>query len=921
MTVKGRPKDLDDGAASTRRHTNAAQEKDEKNKEQQHQAREVDREEEEDDEEEKEEEDDEEEEDEEEEEEEEDELVADHCAEDNTTNAAPEEDSDTTTNAAHKEDMEDDKQDEQHEPVEPQHNTAQKEDTEQDEHGKHAVNDADEAAQQVLCSNGTTEKHDAVLPAAVEAILVKLELYYQDLRAKQRATTHNGGNKTTFTRIRKMVSYCIMAALNETTFGELLSGPNLLENLMTADVALFMVDCCSKTRKRGGVTKQKSGNSLVTDLTRLKAFFKMGQAKHTDGPTAVYASLDVVNDAIQQGHVRADADRVEKRRSSAHGSALQQTSAFPLGDDEEQQQHPQCALSSSGTMLERTIDCSHHILQHLKIRLKAWKQQNHKLNFRKDNQVVALICYVIHTLAFPSQRTAVILSLKFGIPGIDACDEENPHFVYYCQKSRQWRITQARSKTKAYFGFLPIPDQIGGLFTEYMEFWKVAALDFLPTCDPGGEARLEPAASDMLHVFGGARGPKNGPISMKTVLKHAQEFGTALSSLGKGRHAWANHNSSLDSESKLVKSYAQAHGTSLRYYQDSNVYATENADNAYATHAALCDQRRLTFMWHFGKQFLIPENVHWDDSGIPQVSFQVAMPIHVNGSGTNSVVLMAYLQRTSPPLNSPTVQSDEYYLQPPSNQCRQNSTEPYFTLLRGSVAFAQELSGVFRWPYEHHGYRSIVLPPTFEATVLAALKSTTLQDLADYGAEAKDKEYVATESKDCPPPKKEKRPQRRPAHEDGRSGTTCSSVHKAAQWSSSDVHAAMEQHLLSCHKNGIRLANSRLTGGQIVLMKQTGNLASVRSGYTGVDVSSIEAVVTVVPMTPLEEQQVHGIRIDTWHAPAPRASPVRVAATDLSFPVDYVLSADGSKFTLRQQASVKRTAAAPQKAPKPSQSD
>ena len=228
MTVKGRPKDLDDGAASTRRHTNAAQEKDEKNKEQQHQARQVDR------------------------EEEEDELVADHCAEDNTTNAAPEEDSDTTTNAAHKEDMEDDKQDEQQEPVEPQHNTAQKEDTEQDEHGKHAVNDADEAAQQVLCSNGTTEKHDAVLPAAVEAILVKLELYYQDLRAKQRATTHNGGNKTTFTRIRKMVSYCIMAALNEPTFGELLSGPNLLENLMTADVALFMVDCCSKTRKRGG---------------------------------------------------------------------------------------------------------------------------------------------------------------------------------------------------------------------------------------------------------------------------------------------------------------------------------------------------------------------------------------------------------------------------------------------------------------------------------------------------------------------------------------------------------------------------------------------------------------------------------------------------------------------------------------------
>ena len=333
----------------------------------------------------------------------------------------------------------------------------------------------------------------------------------------------------------------------------------------------------------------------------------------------------------------------------------------------------------------------------------------------------------------------------------------------------------------------------------------------------------------------------------------------------------------------------------------------KSADNSDAVHPALCDQRRLTFMTHFGKQFVIPEKVHWNDSGIPQVRFQVAMPIQVNGSGPNALVLMAFLQIRC------STTSTTYNLRPTS--VRQNPTEPYFTLLRGSVAFAKELSGIHRWPYENGSYHCVVWPCSFEAGVLAALKSTTLQELADYGAEAQeDTEYIVTGRKACPPPKKQKRPQRCPPQP----GST---VHKAAQWSKADLHIAIEEHLLSCHKDGIRLANSRLIGGQIVLMKQTGNLASVRSGYTDVDMSSIGANVMVVPMTPLEEQQVNGITIDTWHAPGPRASPVCVAAADLSFPVDYVLSADGSKFTLRQQASVKRTAAAPQKAPKPSQSD
>ena len=67
-----------------------------------------------------------------------------------------------------------------------------------------------------------------------------------------------------------------------------------------------------------------------------------------------------------------------------------------------------------------------------------------------------------------------------------------------------------------------------------MEFWKLAALDYLPTCDQGQTAPLEPAASDMFHVFGGAKGPKNGHMAMKTVLRQAQKFGTALTSLGQG---------------------------------------------------------------------------------------------------------------------------------------------------------------------------------------------------------------------------------------------------------------------------------------------------------------------------------------------------------------------------------------------------
>ena len=912
VIIKSRPIDLDDNATSMR-HTNAAQEEDEEEEDDEEEDDDDEEEEEEEDEDDDEEEEEEEEEDDEEEMEDdeghqEDELVAseDNIAQKEHT-AQQEEDADDgagaqqvlaqqaedaedgagaqqvllSSNNNHEEDTEHDEQHQEDELVAPEHNIAHKEDTEQhDEDGKDVAKDADGArAQQVLTSNGTTKHNIITVPAVVDAILVQLKSWHsQQLALTRRGPTHNGGN-ITFTRINDMVSHCIVAALNEPAFHQLLSGPNLLENLMTRDVTLFMVTCCCKTR-RTSLVQTKSGSSSVTDLTRLKTLFKMGESCHAGGPTAVEASLDIVNKAIQKAQVRAEADRMMKHRTRGHGSALQQTSAFPLGPDDEEQQNPQC----TGTMLENTIDCSHQILQYLQTTLKAWKQQNHKLDFREDNQIIGLICYVTHTLAFPSQRTAVILSLKFGIPDIDACDEKDPHFVYYCQQSRQWRITQARSKRNEFFSFLPIADQISGVFTEYMEFWKLAALDYLPTCDQGQTAPLEPAASDMFHVFGGAKGPKNGHMAMKTVLRQAQKFGTALTSLGQGRHAWANHNSSLDSEGKLVKSYAKAHGTSVRYYQDSNTYATKSADNSDAVHSALCDQRRLTFMTHFGKQFVIPEKVHWNDSGIPQVRFQVAMPIQVNGSGPNALVLMAFLQK-----------SDEYYLQPPSNPLRQNPTEPYFTLLRGSVAFAKELSGIHRWPYENGSYHCVVWPCSFEAGVLAALKSTTLQELTDYGAEAQeDTEYIVTGRKACPPPKKQKRPQRFPPQP----GST---VHKAAQWSKADLHIAIEEHLLSCHKDGIRLANSRLIGGQIVLMKQTGNLASVRSGYTDVDMSSIGANVMVVPMTPLEEQQVNGITIDTWHAPGPRASPVCVAAADLSFPVDYVLSADGSMFMLRKQ--------------------